>query len=616
MNAQNAPAPPTASRATSGSQNPQTPSANRTTNAAMTVGLVQLTSRIEGIDKCIRSHQSQIDDLQINGADLKDKEEEHTVEIDYIKSQLAQVQANLGVVLEALGIDLGAPCLLTNSGAGSAPVAANVACSQPTGAEEANHAATTVPGRYDIKSEPGQLTGSQRNEEAQTEIRAAANASLARIYGEPKFSLSEHEDYPDVSKSHPNWPHHMDNGKKVPLHRFDFRESYLSDRNKETFETWVTTTYNRLRDPTFRTSGGSRLSGSDLERKVVMSACSKVYAAHKSRYKTLTKMRQGPAIPIKRKVESQAPDLLLEGPEAAIGQADGAIFPTVPGIQLDITGNLPKDFSFTGYLQSEFINTEGSLPVPGGTSNADSSTHHAPHYQNLASKNTVNTGPPNVQVNVQPFHNLSSHGMRRREANNHPDTIRSRKTVKSQMRLRKQPRLTGDSEKYKGPLYDTYFTPGAMSEDEEIVNEMEDGYVKSTHFEAHAMDCASDELIAICTAIDAIPDSNSSNKTRRERGANKTGAPNVSQTPNTGMRTWMIKKEVLDANPNWIDERRVYTSGTLWKEPEPLNLPGARRAVKRLRVEALPGASLARQANANALLAQQKRNQYMNSQMI
>ncbi|QRW23903.1 hypothetical protein RhiXN_10227 [Rhizoctonia solani] len=309
MNAQNAPAPPTAGRATSGSQNPQTPSANRTTNAAMTVGLVQLTSRIEEIDKRIRSHQSQIDDLQINGADLKDKEEEHTVEIDYIKSQLAQVQANLGVVLEALGIDLGAPCLLTNSGAGSAPVAADVACSQPTGAEEANHAATTVPGRYAIKSKPGQSTGSQRNKEAQPEIRlsicldlwAAANASLARIYGEPKFSLSEHGDYPDVSKSHPNWPHHMDNGKKVPLHRFDFRESYLSDRNKETFETWVTTTYNRLRDPTFRTSGGSRLSGSDLERKVVMSACSKVYAAHKSRYKTLTKMRQGPAIPIKRK---------------------------------------------------------------------------------------------------------------------------------------------------------------------------------------------------------------------------------------------------------------------------------------------------------------------------
>ncbi|GAB1526578.1 hypothetical protein RhiTH_009746 [Rhizoctonia solani] len=37
MNVQNAPAPPSASRATSGSQqNPQTPSASRTANAAMT----------------------------------------------------------------------------------------------------------------------------------------------------------------------------------------------------------------------------------------------------------------------------------------------------------------------------------------------------------------------------------------------------------------------------------------------------------------------------------------------------------------------------------------------------------------------------------------------------
>ncbi|KAF8719222.1 hypothetical protein RHS02_09058, partial [Rhizoctonia solani] len=200
MNAQNAPAPPTASRATSGLQNPQTPSASRTTNAAMTVGLVQLTLCIEGIDKRIH------------------KQEEHTVEINYIKSQLAQVQVNLGVVLEALGIDLGAPCLLTNSGAGSAPVAAGIACSQPTGAEEANHAAATVPGCYAIKSEPGQLTGSQCKKEAQTELWAEANASLVRIYGKPKFSLSNCGDYPDVSKSHPNWPHHMDNGKKVPLH--------------------------------------------------------------------------------------------------------------------------------------------------------------------------------------------------------------------------------------------------------------------------------------------------------------------------------------------------------------------------------------------------------------
>ncbi|KAF8689345.1 hypothetical protein RHS03_09125, partial [Rhizoctonia solani] len=218
MNAQNAPAPPTASWATSGLQNPQTPSASQTTNAAMTVGLVQSTLRIEGINKHICSHQSQTDNLQINGADLKDKQEEHTVEINYIKSQLAQVQVNLGVVLEALGIDLGAPCLLTNSGTGSTPVAAGIACSQPIGAEEANHAATTVPGCYAIKSKPGQLAGSQCNKEAQTELWAEANASLVRIYGKPKFSLSNHGDYPDVSKSHPNWPHHMDNGKKVPLH--------------------------------------------------------------------------------------------------------------------------------------------------------------------------------------------------------------------------------------------------------------------------------------------------------------------------------------------------------------------------------------------------------------
>ncbi|KAF8678729.1 Queuine tRNA-ribosyltransferase [Rhizoctonia solani] len=69
MNVQNAPAPPSASRATSGpQQNPQTPSASRTANAAMTVGLVQLTSRVEGIDEYICFRQLDIGNLQINSA--------------------------------------------------------------------------------------------------------------------------------------------------------------------------------------------------------------------------------------------------------------------------------------------------------------------------------------------------------------------------------------------------------------------------------------------------------------------------------------------------------------------------------------------------------------------
>lgn len=167
-----------------------------------------------------------------------------------------------------------------------------------------------------------------------------------------------------------------------------------------------------------------------------------------------------------------------------------------------------------------------------------------------------------------------------------------------------------------------------MSEDEEVVDVMENGYVKSTHFEAHAYDFVSDEvsvtsrckslsvlltmlihvqLIAIRNAIDAIPDPNSANRTPRQRGSDKPGPPHVAHTVDTGMRTWMIKKKVLDAHlDEWLDQGRVYTSGAQWGEAEPSYMRSARKAIKRLRTDVLPGLELVRQADAGVLLAQQK----------
>lgn len=65
------------------------------------------------------------------------------------------------------------------------------------------------------------------------------------------------------------------------------------------------------------------------------------------------------------------------------------------------------------------------------------------------------------------------------------------------MRTRKRPYLKDLAYKYKGSKYDSYFTPGAMSEDEEVIDTLgSDGRVKTSHFEAHAYEFVSDEVSA------------------------------------------------------------------------------------------------------------------------
>ncbi|CUA74590.1 hypothetical protein RSOLAG22IIIB_11332 [Rhizoctonia solani] len=48
--------------------------------------------------------------------------------------------------------------------------------------------------------------------------------------------------------------------------------------------------------------------------------------------------------------------------------------------------------------------------------------------------------------------------------------LRSRAKGKSKLRAAKHERLTGDAVKFQGPKYDSYFQPGAMSDDEDKYN--------------------------------------------------------------------------------------------------------------------------------------------------
>ncbi|EJF66371.1 hypothetical protein DICSQDRAFT_34653, partial [Dichomitus squalens LYAD-421 SS1] len=47
------------------------------------------------------------------------------------------------------------------------------------------------------------------------------------------------------------------------------------------------------------------------------------------------------------------------------------------------------------------------------------------------------------------------------------------------------------------------------------------------------------------------------------------------------VRAWMVKADVLEANPNWMESGRVARNGTLWGEEEdPVEEPVKRKKAK------------------------------------
>lgn len=82
------------------------------------------------------------------------------------------------------------------------------------------------------------------------------------------------------------------------------------------------------------------------------------------------------------------------------------------------------------------------------------------------------------------------------------------------------------------------------------------------------------------------------------------------------MRTWMIRKEVLEDHPEWLTESRVYPSGPEWGEEAASNTRHTRKAAKKIRTSVMPGLELARQADAEVLRTQQKFEEFKHSRMI
>ncbi|CUA74370.1 Metal resistance protein YCF1 [Rhizoctonia solani] len=140
--------------------------------------------------------------------------------------------------------------------------------------------------------------------------------------------------------------------------------------------------------------------------------------------------------------------------------------------------------------------------------------------------------------------------------------LRSRAKGKSKLRAAKRERLTGDAAKFQAPKYDSYFQPGAMSDDEDKYNLVDGVWVKVPNlFESREYDFISEECR---DAVDAVPNpSEKSRPTPRVRGLPKPGPPRKAVSVPWALRAWMINSRVLAAN-TWLADGLVLANGVAW----------------------------------------------------
>lgn len=163
--------------------------------------------------------------------------------------------------------------------------------------------------------------------------------------------------------------------------------------------------------------------------------------------------------------------------------------------------------------------------------------------------------------------------------------LRSRATGKYHKRSRQRGLLTGVNAKYLDAKYDSYFVPGAMSDDEDEYKLVDGVWVKSAGvFISREWDFVSQELRDCRDAVDAVPDPNDKARAvRRIRGDPKSGVPRKWKEEKWAMRKWMINADVLALHPDWETSRLVLGNGAAWGEPEVVVHTGSLGGNKRRR---------------------------------
>ncbi|KAG8736411.1 hypothetical protein FRC10_009329 [Ceratobasidium sp. 414] len=244
--------------------------------------------------------------------------------------------------------------------------------------------------------------------------------------------------------------------------------------------------------------------------------CKKHYTYLKRRYKETFGNRTAPLISIKRKVEDlDAPEHGLFGVPAVGG---------VPGPS-GTCDAVPGGVDFRNLALGQFGYLE------------DVASAGWPNNPNPTDYNEILAAAP---MDVKP------------EPSGEGKNIR-----KLTIRTRKRDHLPKADEIYQASKYDSYFTFGTMSEDEEVEVVGADRK-KTKEYQVRVWDFASDQFIKIRDAIDRVLDPVTLKKTERKRGPVRQGPPNKSQVIHTGLRNWMIQAKIMEENLHWIGKGRVY----------------------------------------------------------
>ncbi|KAG8754774.1 hypothetical protein FRC12_011092 [Ceratobasidium sp. 428] len=536
------PLPPVNSATPLGHPRPSAPTLapSRAANAA-SVGIASLKTDLDHATAQIEVLRKTVKDLQTRDAEAQVRLRNLEMQAKMSDARRERSDAQLKILMSSIGVKPpDSPSIETPEYA-LAPVSGPSVHPAPTPGSSTH--SMPVAGPIIPKAEP--LDGEPTIE---GKTREAARSALTHLYGVVKFTIANHGDYPSVSKDNISWPSGINGaGQRVPYSRLDFTEPYGSDKNKATFNHWVDVSLEQGRQ-----LAKVEVPDSVYTREKVLQACRSLYAGYKSSYKGKVKRNNGPAIPIgKRKAEQVEED----------GFNNGA------PLEQDST------LSYIALMESS------ELPDSGPFWSADDPLNQGP---------VVGVDHTRVDTPTQDMFDMQlADDMYNPSGRNSSKAIRSRKVTKCGMRAVKRSKLTGDNQKYMTSKYDTYFTVGAMSDDEEVVDSFhDDGQVKQSHYVAHPYEWFSDELIACRNAVESVPGKSNATAIQREYGWEKKGEPHTSRTVDSGVRTWMVKPDVLKANPDWLQKSLVYLSGKEWGEEEASSVHEIRQNAKKMRTAA------------------------------
>ncbi|KAF8593665.1 hypothetical protein BDV93DRAFT_566274 [Ceratobasidium sp. AG-I] len=221
------------------------PSAARTSTGSVVLEITRLREESEAIRKKLTEYESRIDSLERTKVDMRHLITSAVAQLDLQTKRNSQLESALRVVVAAVGVRL-PPGILSalppGGGTSADPPGDAIVSVLPQGTDGQPIHATNegVPGGTTsvVVGTTGASRARTNGQPIEAIVGKAARQCLFAMYGCDHLRHYEDLCYPQVEKTHSSWP--TKDGR--PLLRFDFKETYNSKINKESFADWVTYT--------------------------------------------------------------------------------------------------------------------------------------------------------------------------------------------------------------------------------------------------------------------------------------------------------------------------------------------------------------------------------------